>query len=386
MGDEEYHAALGAGFAAQSPGDVVKPLFVSGGAAEAPSPGANDEPQHGGDDNTIARVNSILAEAGFEPMPEGPLAGALCKSNGNGGYVFGGVQREIGEVHAWGPELSARTTNDPIEAALKLAAYVETKRPRPDPVVLSGDDLTLEPVRAVVMEHEAPAPFVIEEAHETPIPESQEADGPAEEHAYSVGGGDGDSEAQGAEDLGSADDGPTGGGLALYDDAGQDEPGDRDRDYAFDADFEEAGDEAELEGDLGAELLLDDQSEPAREAEAPAEEVSSGVAYFGDDIHVARLAKMGRLLEIATERKAALQEGWTVAEFASLQNLIMRINQGEAPDDVRDRERFDQISAYSRAMSHVDAFLALREAELERYAKPLDREAILAFNPEAGWP
>lgn len=107
-----------------------------------------------------------------------------------------------------------------------------------------------------------------------------------------------------------------------------------------------------------------------------------GVAYFGDNIHTIKLAKMGRLSQIARAAKDALQEGWTLAEFASLQNLVVRIDRGEAPDDPEARARFVAISERSAAMARVDAFREQRESELEAAERP----GIEAFDPEAGWP
>jgi hypothetical protein len=191
-------------------------------------------------------------------------------------------------------------------------------------------------------------------------------------------------------DEGSAEERAAGGGLQVLHGDGQDGAGDSDVPVDYEADFEEVGDDSE-------ELALIEAAEPPHnppEYERAFEQPSGGVVYFGDDIHVARLAKMGRLLEIATERKALLQEGWTLAEFASLQNLIVRIDRGEAADDQEAKARFLAISERSAAMSGIDAYLGKREAELEIYAGMMrsedtredGRTLILAFNPEEGWP
>lgn len=108
----------------------------------------------------------------------------------------------------------------------------------------------------------------------------------------------------------------------------------------------------------------------------------SGVAYFGDNLHVIRLAKIGRVTQVAAEKKAALQFGWDVAEFAYLTNLIVRMDQGLAPDDPSARSRFALISDASRAMSAVDAFAETQVA----YLNAASREEVEAFDPEAGWP
>lgn len=220
----------------------------------------------------------------------------------------------------------------------------------------------------------------------TAVPESQAAAEPADALAGAGSGGDEAIAADAAADLEGADAGPAGGGLQVLAHDGQDGPSDSELPHAYDADFEEVGEPAaEVEGADVEAFALEDQSEAAAVAE-PAPEPQSGIAYFGDDIHVARLAKMGRLLEIASEKKAELQQGWSLDEFRSLQNLIVRIDRSEASDDPQARARFLAISERSAAMSRVDAFLAQREQELEGYAKPLNRDAIAAFNPEEGWP
>jgi len=204
---------------------------------------------------------------------------------------------------------------------------------------------------------------------EVAIIESQAADEAAEEVAGVVDSGD--------ESTASGDDGSA---------------SDSDRDYAYDADYEEIREAVAAEASDFPELTVDAGEHPVEHERAY--DTHGGVVYFGDDIHVARLAKLGRLAEIARERKALLQDGWTVSEFASLQNLIVRIERQEAPDDPEGRARFLAISERSRGMNTIDAYQNQREDELEQYAELLKgedtreagRTAIAAFNPEEGWP
>ena len=319
-----------------------------------------------------AEADRILTLAGWRRLPgwdtfsRGTL-GAGIQPDGMGAHVKDWAM--IGPEH---PHYSADTPDTPHEAAQWLA---DTFGQRP---------------RYRYRRKAAPTP---EPAYD-PIPESPPA-ATAEAVADSVDSGNHAPETDAAEGVGSAEDGSAGGGLALLADDGQDEPGDSDLPSAFDADYEEIGEPAgEVEGaDLEA-FALTDQSEQPQPAPEAVPEPGGGVVYFGDDIHVARLAKMGRLAEIARERKAALHEGWTVGEFASLQNLLVRIERGEAPDDGAARARFLAISERSRAMSAIDAYQNSREDELERYAEQMRaeetrdqaRDAILAFNPDDGWP
>ena len=226
---------------------------------------------------------------------------------------------------------------------------------------------------------------------EVAVIESQAADEAPEEVAGAVDSGN-ESATEG--DDGGAENGAAGGGLALYNDDGSPRAGDSDRDYAYDADFEEIGEPEVASGEHPEFPGIEPPFGAPIEHDRAFEQPSGGVVYFGDDIHVARLAKLGRLAEIARERKALLQDGWTVSEFASLQNLIVRIERQEAPDDPEGRARFLAISERSRGMNTIDAYQNQREDELEQYAELLKgedtreagRAAITAFNPEEGWP
>lgn len=257
-------------------------------------------------------------------------------------------------------------------------------------------DVAAEPVLRYGDEEPEETPAEGSVVDEVPEPVCAESGDPSPETPPgAVDLGDADAAPGDAE---SAEDGATGGGGPLLADDGPAFEGDSDildADYADipadDRDFlalEDQSSPAAIEGgDIDPLLIeaLTQEDEPVPVAPVVSEP-ASGVVYFGDDIHIARLAKAGRLLEIATERKAALQDGWTVGEFATLQNLIMRIDQGLIPDDEPARARFLAISERSAAMSRVDAYLTQREQELAGYANPLNREAIAAFNPEEGWP
>src|SRR5262245_45378648 len=111
-----------------------------------------DETQPGGEpeaDPVIVRVSQIMAEAGFEPMPQGRMKGVFCKL-GAVGYVIGGVHMGIGEVHSWDPGLHEFTTTDPVEAALTLAGYVRGKLAGRAPAVVLTTEATLDAPAVVV--------------------------------------------------------------------------------------------------------------------------------------------------------------------------------------------------------------------------------------------
>jgi hypothetical protein len=112
----------------------------------------------------------------------------------------------------------------------------------------------------------------------------------------------------------------------------------------------------------------------------------SPIAYAASDLDALVREKLGRVSQIARELKATLQDGWTLDRFAFLQNLIVRIDRGEAADDSTARAEFLAISERSQAMSRVDAHRDALEADLEAIGKARDYEAAVAFDPEAGWP
>lgn len=109
-----------------------------------------------------------------------------------------------------------------------------------------------------------------------------------------------------------------------------------------------------------------------------------GVAYFGDNIHTIKLAKLGRLSQIARAAKEALQEGWTTEEFAEVQNYILS-NTDDIGTFIGAQERYERfiwIADRQRAQSRIEVYREAREAELEA----ADRDGIEAFDPETNWP
>jgi hypothetical protein len=225
--------------------------------------------------------------------------------------------------------------------------------------------------------------------HEVPEPVREESGSPADPSPGVVDSGD---QAAASGNAGGAEDGAAGGGADLFAGDGSDGAGDSD---VLDAEYDESEDDRDL-------LALEPPPEPALEgADAdfaalpppepedfapdeipPADEVAEAVAIFGDNLPMQRLLLIGRVTQIAGELKAILQEGWTVEEFRELQNHVMRISQGLAPEDEHARARFAAISEASRAMSAIDAH-AERQVE---WINGASRDEIAAYKPEEGWP
>jgi len=155
----------------------------------------------------------------------------------------------------------------------------------------------------------------------------------------------------------------------------------------IDADFAPIEDEPLERDALDADLFPIRGIAWSEDAEPEAEPDTTGpIAYAASDLDALVREKLGRVSQIARELKASLQDGWTIDEFRSLQNLIVRIDRGEASDDAEARARFVAISERSQAMSRVDAHRDALEAALDAIGKARDYQAAKDFNPEANWP
>lgn len=120
------------------------------------------------------------------------------------------------------------------------------------------------------------------------------------------------------------------------------------------------------------------------EPEAPAQD--GPIAYGASTIDGLIREKLGRVSQIARELKAIQQEGWTLEEYAYLQNLMVRMDRGEAPDDQASRERFLAIAMKSQAMSRIDSVRDRKEGELEEIGQRRDFDAAVYYEPNEGWP
>lgn len=224
-------------------------------------------------------------------------------------------------------------------------------------------------------------------ADEAPLPEGQGE--PAEEIADSVSLGDDAAPAEGAGDLGGADAGESGGGLTLYSDDGSSREGDRDDDYAVDADFEEAPAEL-IEGadlfpvrgiawseddtpDLGAEIL--EEHEPA-----------TTQFFMGDDIDRKRSQRIGDVVQISLAKQAAIWavSGTTETEYRDLLGQVMHdtVN-GNYVGPTMLFERFNELQSFANSAANVQA---AERAKVTFLTSTTDRNAIETFDPEADWP
>lgn len=292
-------------------------------------------------------ISAILAGAGFVPMPQGPLAGVFIKPNNAGGYVFGGVHVASGEVHAWDPGINTMTTNDPIEAALNLAAYVERRfGPPPESPSLGEDILAAEADAAEGEPHES----------NSETGEAFEAQG----YAHAVGGDE------------PVFDSDHGGHESVVTDA------------PVDADFTET-DALEALAE-GADLPELDPPPPEDFApEEMPEEPGPGAFIFGDNLAHDRIVRIGQLAEQANMLIDAAKLGYSESEHNAVRSHVVT-NMNEAGAYAGgDQALFDRFIELERVTSRIRMIETFRDAQQD-FIRTADREAVAAFDPEAGWP
>lgn len=297
-------------------------------------------------------------------------------TGGNATSDAGAENEAHGEAGAETPSAGDQTTSDANDPGVAPAA----------PDILTDHARSIETASFAEpnADDNQSGPNETELTNETPVPESEAADEPAEETPGAVDSGD---EGVAAGDDASAEERSAGGGLSVLAGDGSVGEGDSDRDYAFDADYEEIGNEVEqVEGadaqypalDLGAEILEQQ------------EEQSGGVAYFGDDFPTMKLKKLGRLAQIARERIAAHEgfTGWSDDDWLAVHNHVVS-NLSEATGAyVGDKQEiYDRFTEMSAAKSHIDTIKHHRDqcvAYLESPDTP--RAMVEQFDPESGWP
>lgn len=317
----------------------------------------------------------LIKEEAEAVLREGGAQSFRIEGGGDNWFVWAGLGDAM-TVCAFSAR-NGETPNDPVYLARQALAHLH------------------EPA------HRAPQP----EPAPEPKPESESLFGEPAEAAYSgedeTHGETGEPDAPASEDAGPADEGNAAGLDLGYSDPGRDGPkaeeagvdaGDErgsDLSGAFDADFAPIEDEPPERDALDADLIplrgiaWDENTVADEEAAASTE---GPIAYAASDLDALVREKLGRVSQIARELKAALQDGWTIDEFRSLQNLIVRIDRGEATDDAQARARFVAISERSQAMSRVDAHRDALEAALDAIGKARDYQGARDFDPEAGWP
>lgn len=307
--------------------------------------------------DVVTEVSAILAAGGFRPMPQGDMRGLFCKECA-GGWWMGGVYG--GNTYSKHTAMSSDTTYDPIQAAHELVALVSPRK-------------TLEQIGRAYSDANDLAMYG--EPEESAGHEAHEETGAEAVGAISASDGD---------ELGSGDD------VSVRLPARLEHVDALGTEGLDDVSDEDADDER-AEPDLGAEILDADYSEPidllveGSDFADVATEPDAPIAYAASDLDALVREKLGRLSQIARAKKGVLQEGWNLAEFSYLQNLIQRMERGEAPDDQSARDRFFAISELSRAMSRVDKARDDLEAQLEQIGRARDYVGAVDFDPEAGW-
>lgn len=315
-------------------------------------------------------VAAILLAGGFKPLTQGPEAGRVCRQVGTGWWLGGEFPAT---PHT--PAHSRACYGDPIEAAHELVAHARSFI-QENPLSLGPADLLETPQAANESLPDLGEDIVAaEEEMGENLGDDQNTPVPTRDAAQA----DPDLQDEGS-------DGVEGAAVGLGEYGGGE--GDRSFDEAdlrsdsdvIDADYEAFG---------GRPALTDEEhiqsvASPGNTGQGGGEGDTGGVAYFGDNINVIRLAKIGRVTQIARDLKAALQDGWTVEDFASLQGYVVA-NTNEIGTFIGDPAIYadfiavsDKIAAQRRIDGHANTQIAFIETA--------SREDVEAFDPEAGWP
>ena len=143
---------------------------------------------------------------------------------------------------------------------------------------------------------------------------------------------------------------------------------------AIDADYEEL-----------AALSYDDTT-----AEAAPPEQSGGVAIFGDNFATMRLAKMGRLAQIAAEKSAEAfaAVGWNNDEYNAVQgHVVGNLAQSTGAYTGGQQAIYDRFMELETAKQRVEGFRAHRD-QCTGYLNAADTPRVMVeqFDPDAGWP
>ena len=319
-----------------SPSAMIKPLLVSERASEKAPDSTNE--LHGGDvlpvqdakQEAFPEAAAILRAAGWKPHdPWGVYTrGTVVMGFSPDGQHF--------DVKNWGADVHGPDYPDnPVEAAQWLV------RRRANPL---ASEATLEPIAVA--------------AASQGVAEDDPLAGVASEAVLSGENAEGGNVVPEVES-------------------------DPDERSVYDADFtiEDLGSDDLLADDDFAPLALEGAD---AEPEAPAQD--GPIAYGASTIDGLIREKLGRVSQIARELKVIQQEGWTLEEYAYLQNLMVRMDRGEAPDDQASRERFLAIAMKSQAMSRIDAVRDRKEGELEEIGQRRDFDAAVYYEPNEGWP
>lgn len=147
------------------------------------------------------------------------------------------------------------------------------------------------------------------------------------------------------------------------------------------------------EPSLGAELLEDDDfahaelpaPEPEDFAPEELEPAPSGAFIFGDNLAHDRIIRIGQLSEHASALIEAAKAGYSDSEHDALRSHVVT-NMNEAGAYVGGRQdlfdRFIALEAVTGLVRRIEIFRDLRQD----FVRSADREAVAAFEPEAGWP
>jgi len=333
-------------------------------------------------------IAAVLMDGGFSPLPEGQMQGLVCRRDGLGWWM-GGVFSD-GRTHSAHSAISPNTPSDPVDFAHYLVAHA---RRLANPLAA---DVTFAPPPVAV---DAPEGDLRDETH-------SEAGANVDDGGIAelVSGGDDvrvrlsagvdDVEPRQTEsvDGGSGENADHFGALAHINAPadGRDEYGNRVDDPPFEdfttaSDLDEDPEDAEY-SEVDLDALASEPTpliEGADIAPEPEPEASpAGVAIFGDNIHTIRLAKKGRLDEIARRKKGEAMGEWNMGEFREQQSQLSRFARGELGAGPDAQAHFAKIESIVKSLDAIERYHEIRALLLDSPS----REYVESFDPEEGWP
>lgn len=265
------------------------------------------------------------------------------------------------------PQWTSDTPDTAEEAAAWLVARFAPPAPEANPLSLDALPFDMYEAPDEVPEH----------------PESEAAGSAAEEVAGAVDLGDGAAAGEG-EGIAEHGDASGGGTLQPYD--GQDGSGYSERDYAFDADFEEAGELDDLLSDADLTELPAPEPEDFAPSEFTPEPEPDQARFYGlDDLDRVRSLRIGDVATEALRLTTMIEQIVSEAEgeFASIQAYVVshldKHTGAFTPQDDQSRQTYARFLELSSARSKI-TLIDQRRREATAQLLVADRDEVVAFD------
>lgn len=138
----------------------------------------------------------------------------------------------------------------------------------------------------------------------------------------------------------------------------------------------------------GAEPVLTATFGDGLEAKLVDEPEAETTFVFGDHLPTDRLVRQGQVADHAARLIAEMRElvNWDNAEFAAAQShVVTHMNQATGAYMGGNAGLYDRFVTLSEAQNRIRAIEAVRDEKID-FLLIADREAVVTFDYEAGWP